>query len=284
MFGRSEKQASPGQPALGLADLAADGALSLPPDRPSEPLFDAVPPQDISGVYLAAGIELPGLREQRGVDNGVVVWRLPATDPYNAADLWSRLRALHPQTGLWPVLATTEFWERFGDEQVDASPDPEDGRRWLERRLLGEDGASALADEIPRRSDAPWTPEVDLDWQDMLAASDDAPQDIVLVPAAASWQVPHALAWDGAVNSNILGHDHTAVLRRWSANYGAELVLLGSDVMALAVARPPRNRDSALLVAAEVVTYCPDSVFQGAGSLDALASTLSAPAWFFWWD
>ncbi|MCX4538149.1 DUF4253 domain-containing protein (plasmid) [Streptomyces sp. NBC_00841] len=47
----------------------------------------------------------------------------------------------------------------------------------------------------------------------------------------------------------------------------------------------PTGRDAALAVAAEHFAFCPDNIWQGAGSLTAYADQLiDADEWKFWWD
>lgn len=249
---------------FGLADLA--GLFPLPPDGVPAGPVTAILPADVAATYRAVGVEL---EPRRSTDGGVTVWTSAAADR-------AAMRGLHPRTGLWPVLAGEGFWERFNDQVPDAEPDAGDGRSWLELHLA-EPADAPLADQIPRRADLPWQP-VD------APAEPDLPGEVVLVPAAVSWLVPAVLGWDGAVNHDIMGPDHTTVLRRWSAAYGAELAGLGSDTMTLDVPRPPTDRDAALRAAVEAVTYCPDAVFQGVGSLEALAEALTAGTWYFWWD
>lgn len=284
MFGHGKKNLGGATLTQGLADLAGpDGRVELPPDSPAPASETATPPADVPSFYRDAGVDLPGLRAHQGAETGVTVWRAASGEAYAAADAWAQLRDLHPHTGLWPVLVTPKFWDEFGEWARDPNTDRGDGRSWLNQHL-GYEESAPLASEIPRRPDLPWQQEEDFDWQDMVAGYDDRPNEIVLVPAAASWLVPGALAWEGAINYGTVGPDHASVLRRWSANYGAELVLLGLDIIALRVAHPPTDKEAALLAAVETVAYCPDAVFQGTGSLEALATALTAPLWRFWWD
>ena len=53
----------------------------------------------------------------------------------------------------------------------------------------------------------------------------------------------------------------------------------------LHVERPVTDREAALALAREAYRYCPDSVEQGAGTLQALAASLvGSEVWLFWWD
>jgi hypothetical protein len=111
-----------------------------------------------------------------------------------------------------------------------------------------------------------------------LAAADREPQfaftsrDTVigLIQARHGWEVPGLLSWSGAVNYDLDGAHHVAVLRWWQERYGAELVTLTRDQIELLVARPPRDPATMVQVAVEMLGYCPD--------LDVLG-----PAWSRCW-
>ena len=75
------------------------------------------------------------------------------------------------------------------------------------------------------------------------------------------------------------------MLRSWELRFDAYVVGLGTDTLVLAVGRPARDLASATAIAAEHFAFCPDNVWQGAGSLDAYAEQiLGMPSWSFWWD
>ncbi|MEV7940089.1 DUF4253 domain-containing protein [Kitasatospora sp. NPDC088264] len=60
---------------------------------------------------------------------------------------------------------------------------------------------------------------------------------------------------------------------------------VGFDTLELSVAVPPVTLAEALPLAAEHTAFCPDLVFQGAGTLAAYAERLVAShQWSFWWD
>lgn len=78
---------------------------------------------------------------------------------------------------------------------------------------------------------------------------------------------------------------HAALHRSWHERFGAELAFVGPDTLELAVARPPATAAALRELAWEQFVYCPDIVYQGTGTLDALARELAgSPRWFFWWD
>lgn len=79
------------------------------------------------------------------------------------------------------------------------------------------------------------------------------------------------IGWYGAVN--------------WEERFGARVVGLGFDTMMLSVAAPPQSHEDALRVAAEHLAFCPDTIEQGVGSVDAYAREIrGVPHWSFWWD
>lgn len=81
------------------------------------------------------------------------------------------------------------------------------------------------------------------------------------------------------------GPECTAVLRSWQERFGARLVALGDDWLAVTVARPvPTDAiDQAHRVAAEHVAFC--SEILGEVAFEEYARTLIATTvWLFWWD
>lgn len=107
---------------------------------------------------------------------------------------------------------------------------------------------------------------------------------ILLLPAKASWEVPAWLRW-GNWNACPPPENHVAAMRHWHERYGAELVGIDGDTLNLRVSRRPQTREEALALARDQYRYCPDIVDQGVRTLSALAATLMASDWwFFWWD
>lgn len=108
---------------------------------------------------------------------------------------------------------------------------------------------------------------------------------LVFVPTTAPWQ---AVAWlgFGGWNACPATEVHVAVHRRWYHAYGAEVVCIGRDVIEMRVARPVKDRVSALALAREQFHYSGgDLVYQGYGALRPLATSLiDADRWHFWWD
>lgn len=89
----------------------------------------------------------------------------------------------------------------------------------------------------------------------------------------------------GGWNDCPFPQEHVAAFRHWHAQYGAEVVGVSGDVVNARAARRPATRAAALALAQEQFEYCTDIVHQGVGTVDALAATLMAEDWwYFWWD
>jgi hypothetical protein len=92
------------------------------------------------------------------------------------------------------------------------------------------------------------------------------------------------MGWNGAANfcsTELLA----VVLRSWEERFGATVLHVGFDSVDLLVARPVTSEEEALAVAAEHFAFCPDNVYQGAGSIRGYAEELPGAArWAFWWD
>lgn len=107
---------------------------------------------------------------------------------------------------------------------------------------------------------------------------------IALLPTTDATETPAHLRY-GNWNAYPPADHHVAALRSFEERFGATLVALTSSVVVLDIARPVQSREEALALAREIYLYCPDSIEQGAGSLQALAaSLLGAEQWWFWWD
>lgn len=107
---------------------------------------------------------------------------------------------------------------------------------------------------------------------------------ILLLPTANGWEAPAYLRW-GDWNACPPPEYHVAALRDWHGRFGAELVGINGDSMDVRTRDLPRDRKQALALARDQYGYCPDIVDQGVDSIAALAATLMASRWwFFWWD
>ncbi|MFE6050519.1 DUF4253 domain-containing protein [Kitasatospora sp. NPDC056446] len=108
---------------------------------------------------------------------------------------------------------------------------------------------------------------------------------IGLVRAGSGAEALAACGWGGPVNHENDIAKVAAVLADWERRFGAQVVEAGFDTLELSVPVPPATLAEALPLAAEHTAFCPDLVFQGAGSLTAYAEGLvGMHQWSFWWD
>lgn len=264
-------------------------ALQAPPFAPDPTMAPPVavaPPRDPAAVLAAAGIFLGELQRHDDVlAHRAPMWSAPVPPGVPAVQAWRAVRAQFPDTGLWPVLLTDMAWHRIGmDGVADETPLSTaqlDGARWLEREF-GERTAEYEVPRYPSGFDAGESP----DWQQSFADFDSRGEyaHLALIPTPVDWLVPGLLQWSGAINSDVCGIEHAAILRRWAANYRTEVFALDDEFLVLVAHQPPRTQQAALTAALEAYLYCDDSVNTEAGSLDALARSLAQPLWVFWWD
>lgn len=215
------------------------------------------------------------------------------------ADLWTLLRQAHPRSGLWPVLAGSID----ADPEVpwaagEVTPQPAaaiDGldagqvmagwwAEWIEDGEEGElepfgSGWPGLAEP----GDGGREPGEFADQ--FLRDHDDGTSRLMLVPAARSADVVTVLGWHGPANYSDDMAPLSSVMRSWEDRFGARLIELGYDTLALAVAAPPVNARHAERVGAEHFAFCPDNVVQGPGTIRSYAAQLPGnDLWSFWWD
>ncbi len=215
--------------------------------------------------------------------------------PWNEAlESWKRLRELTEHSGLYPLLleSRVEVEEHLKRSSLQSTQDTlEEGRTLaaqtvLSQRLERVAQAHSL-EEFPPQGE--W-PEDDFDAFDEYYYTlhyryEPAPKSMLigLMPTLNPWEAP-ALMGFGGWRSCPNPAEHSSVLRLWFERYGAEPIILTRDVLELRVTRPPHSSEAALELAGEQFAYCDDIVYQGTGTLEALAGTLvGAPTWYFWW-
>jgi hypothetical protein len=247
----------------------------------------------ILASYRRAGVPLPGLRRAGVTGGGLPVWTLhplpPRREPFAS---WVRLRAAHHQTGLWPFLvgpdrkevdrqAISGLW--YGAATAHDSTAIARGLALDVRAFLAERAAELAApDPATLPVDAAALAWADREPQFAFTARDTV---IGLIQAAHGYEVPGLLSWSGAVNYDMDGAHHVAVLRSWQERFGAELVTLTGDQIELLVARPPRDPATIVQVAVELLGYCPDLDVLGTGTAAVLANeVVPHRRWSFWWD
>ena len=258
-----------------------EGASRAAPPAPAP--APGVPPPSPRAALLEAGADVPDLSWLGSTNAGRALWAFPAA----AEELlpwWRRLRETHGRTGWWPVLLgpTADLW--YFDALNDDHPEYD-----------GEDALRAAMELDP-------TPRLTLEpdeWLEGATVPPLSPRDrpllrvaaqggyVGLVPVEKSWHVPAVFGWSGAMNSDIDGDVHSAVLRSWHERFGAELAALtGESELELVVDRPPTDPDVALAVAKEHTAYAGEWVGQDLDSdyRVVAARQVPSPSWYFWWD
>ncbi|HXV92182.1 MAG TPA: DUF4253 domain-containing protein, partial [Pseudonocardia sp.] len=166
------------------------------------------------------------------------------------------------------------------------------------------DGNTDTGEDDPRSAaeDAATTAPFGRRWPGLAAAGDAAgPADdfadeyaefladrrtrLGLVAAGRSADALAACGWTGPTNHVGDTGEISAVVRSWEDRFGVRVVGVGFDTLYLSVAAPPTSPEHAVQVAAEHVAFCPDLVWQGAGTLTAYAEEIRGMnCWSFWWD
>ena len=252
---------------------------------------------------LPAGL-LPGGRLMASAEEGGPV-RYWLSDNAGEADLWVRLHAAHPRTGLWPVALhglegdPDRPWVH-GEVYPAGISDPADhnaeevlARRWPE--IDPDEYPDDRADRIaalapfstwpglaPSREIAPGAAEATADDYARTLLTGEPRLGLVATPRGADALT--TIGWSGPANHTEVG-PLAAVVRSWEDRFGARVVGIGFDTLELSVAAPPTSIKPALLVAAEHLAFCPDNIWQGIGHLGDYAELLiGMNSWTFWWD
>ncbi|OBG83954.1 hypothetical protein A5699_02975 [Mycobacterium sp. E802] len=258
----------------------------FPPDPVMPPLTAVLPPRDPGAALAELGVDVGQLQRHDDVlAHRAPMWSTSVPPGVPAIEAWLAVRAQFPMTGLWPVLLTDSAWHRIGmDGVADETPllaAQFNGVGWLEREFAERTSEYP----VPR-----YGREFDVldseDWQQSFLRFDFRGKysRLALVPTPADWLVPGLLQWSGAVNSDVSGVDHAAILRRWAVRHQTEVLALDDEYLVLVANQPPRTQHEALTAALEAYLYCDDTVNTQTGSLDALAVALTDRLWTFWWD
>jgi hypothetical protein len=214
---------------------------------------------------------------------------------------WSRWRARHRRTGLWPLLAVgvEGDGEPFG---VDARYDRVTtvGQHdcgavlagWW-HAVVGDEPAARLGylDPIGARwpgltpGPARSGPAAQVADQHGDLWSDGSTR-LALVPAVDGADALVGIGWTGPLNHDNDTARFAAVLRDWQVRFGVMVVGLGVDTLHVSVAAPPLTLDQALRVTAEHFAFCPDEIWQSdTATFPAYANAIvGANSWSFWWD
>ncbi|WP_307826495.1 DUF4253 domain-containing protein [Streptomyces pactum] len=263
---------------------------------------------------LTAGLPLPPGRmitSNEGDGGQRPLW---LSDGPPATGLWSRLRAEHATSGLWPLLLCpldphdTQFrpWG-CGEIHPEDMSSPADhdprallARWWRDHTVTDEDDDPLSAEErlavtapFGRTWPGPAPACTPVDDPDAMAEQyarvflDRYPHArLGLVTAPRGADALAAAGWTGPANYDSDTATFSAVVRDWEDRFGARVVGVGFATLHLSVAAPPNGLDDALGVAAEHFAFCPDNVWQGAHrDLASYAEHLiGLNCWDFWWD
>jgi predicted DNA-binding WGR domain protein len=108
---------------------------------------------------------------------------------------------------------------------------------------------------------------------------------VALVAAPRTADAITAIGWLGGVNVHNDPAVMSAILRSWEDRWFARVVEIGFDTLKLTVTNPPTDLETALVLAAEHLAFCPDNIWQGVGTIRRYASALIGNhLWDFWWD
>jgi len=286
-----------------------------PPDLPpyEPPPLPEDGPLTIAGISLPTGHRLQGDpdMQMRGVQmvQAPVVW---ATDAVvrDAGRLLAALREPAATMKLVPVLLAGMSGDqgRPWDSHEFAPTDPrridsfdaasELAHAWTSNRADSDeeqDDGQPLGGEFPGLATPPLAappggflrlfskPSDPADDSDVLSKVTDGR--LALVASSRPADVITTLGWIGAVNVHNDPALLSAVLRSWEDRWVARVGEIGFDTLALTVGNPPTDDKTALALAAEHFAFCPDNVWQGAGTLEAYAQSLVRNRrWDFWWD
>ncbi|MET9325480.1 DUF4253 domain-containing protein [Tsukamurella sp. NPDC003166] len=244
---------------------------------------------EVGGVALPAG----RLVTAEEGDGTVVAWistEMLAADRLDG--LVRELAAAFPRTGLWPLqakgLEDDDLARPWGDGELEGPSGREVPDALAALTRAGVDGATDDPDDEedepsvpPVTTLAPAVPGADLGAGSLATGGDGG---LLLVPVARPADVPAALGWMGAVNYDISGEDHAAVLRSWEDRFGAVLVGIGFDTLLVQVGHLPESAEQIDGLLREHYAYCPDNIDQGLSADDYRAGLTEWTHWSFWWD
>lgn len=210
----------------------------------------------------------------------------------NALTVWGKARSILDTTGYWPIISddVEQLLECF---ELDLFEEDVLDTDQIVRLSESIDPESWLCEQYKKNleyyttdvGDWPAGVQPDTSYAPAMVQGDGIVS-ILFCSASEAWHVPAAIRWGGS-NDGMLPQYHTAFLKRWNKEYGAELVCANMSTIEMKVSKPPQTKADALALAKEQFAYCPDIVTQRRApqTVAALAADLyKSPQWYFWWD
>lgn len=212
----------------------------------------------------------------------------------NDITTWQTLRSLVDVTGYWPLLTHRSLEDIMEYQSGKRRPPHEiideglrlNAENWVHQSI--EEYRSFYHHDVPRGEWPDKTQGKTTPKNSSTTKGSEAPrfEPFILLPTTEGWRVPAYLnfgGWNGCPYSPA----QVCMMKHWQEHYGAEIMFMGSDTVAMYVSRPPQDRESALRLAWEQFAYCSDTigVAPGIETLEDLAAKLlSSSVWGFWWD
>lgn len=216
-------------------------------------------------------------------------------DPAEARDAWLEAHALLDTTGRWPVAITSwspdarGLWSQQVSALLDArgniGPDRPSVEAILER--AGSIDVDAVLAPLERNMWAKWLAKEakgELSWaaSEMDYWFDPTPQPtaMVFLPSARSAATVAYESWY-AEHSELPAAALVALLERWNAEYGAEVMAHWGTMLQLRVAQPPRGIAQARALAREQLLVAPcTAMLPGTHPEMHAQALLQAKTWF----
>ncbi len=211
---------------------------------------------------------------------------VPGLEVFN---YWEKLRGLVEQSGYWPIIieeldAQLEMMEEYEDQpdtaaSIIAASEDIKAVEWLNYRY--EHAGDGLEGFQYPRGEWPDNPQPKPGF---FLSEQPEVRHLALVPTSQSWQVPAYLKF-GNWSYCPAPEEHASVFKRWGEQFGAEIVWVEFDTLEVMVWQPPQDKETAIRLAEEQFSYCPLVVYQGPGTIEALAGELlNSKVWSFWWE
>jgi hypothetical protein len=203
------------------------------------------------------------------------------------------------ETGLWPLALESHTHDDARpwldgdlDPSKSTSPSTHDPRatlaEWWKQAIADAAGHAALLDVLAPfdRKFPGLAAEVTIEPEERIdIESIELPGRLGLVAVTRPADALATIGWRGPLNHYWDMGKLSSVLRSWEDRFGAHLIGVGFDTITLLVDRPPATLDVAEAIAAEHLAACPDSIFQGSGSIRSYAADLvDRSVWSLWWD